>query len=106
MTNGRNWLPIASIAAAVVFLVVGTILVIYGTSGNVAVLLTLIVTTIPALIAAAYSERTSRDLDTLKSGNISEPARTALDEYHKELHGRDNINVTETEDRNDGRSAL
>jgi hypothetical protein len=75
----------------------------------------LIVTTIPALIAAAYSERASRGveqgnakIDTFTNGTLSENVRKTLDDYHQELHarGREDFNVFETKDEDNGRPAL
>ena len=110
-----KWLPVTSIFAAVVFLILGVILAIWGTSSHVAILMGLIVTTIPALIAAAYSERASRGvaentvrLNKLTNGELTEQVRKTLDDYHQEVHARvrEDFNLFETKDEDNGRSAL
>lgn len=73
-TNVPKNAPIFALAAAVVMLLAGAGVVVSGNGGknDGSLLVGLVVTTIPSLIAAGYAERTSRDV---RNGTVTEKAR-------------------------------
>lgn len=75
--------PLYTLGTAVVFVIVGAVLLVTGVGkeGNGLLLLGFIVSTLPSLVASAFSERVSRDV---RNGTVMEKAkegaRKALDE--------------------------
>lgn len=75
--------PLYSLATAVLLTTIGALVLIFGSENgsNTVVLIGLVATTVPSLIAAAFSERTARDV---RNGVLEEKARrgahTALEE--------------------------
>lgn len=67
-------LPYASLGAAVLLILVGGGVVMTGNGGENggAILIGLVVTTIPSLIAAAFAERNAKDI---RNGTVTEKAR-------------------------------
>lgn len=67
-------LPYASLGSAVVLIIVGATVVISGNGGENggAILIGLVVTTIPSLIAAAFAERNAKDI---RNGTLTDKAR-------------------------------
>lgn len=66
--------PLYALVATVVFVAAAVVLVIWGDleNGNAMMLLGLLVTTLPSLVAAGFSERASRDI---RNGVVVEKAR-------------------------------
>lgn len=73
--------PIFAMVSAALMLVGGVVVVLSGNGGknDGSLLVGLVVTTIPSLIAAAFAERTSRDV---RNGTVTEKARQGT---HKAL---------------------
>lgn len=67
-------LPYASLASAVLLIGTGAVVVMSGNGGENggAILIGLVVTTIPSLIAAAFAERNARDI---RNGTVVEKVR-------------------------------
>lgn len=73
--------PVLSIGAAVLFIIGAVAVVVsgHGDAGGGALIVGLVVSTIPSLIAAAFAERVSRDV---RNGTVTEKARQGA---HKAL---------------------
>jgi hypothetical protein len=74
-------LPYASLGSAVILIIVGASVVMSGNGGENggAILIGLVVTTIPSLIAAAFAERNAKDI---RNGTLTDKAREGA---HKAL---------------------
>lgn len=66
--------PVAALGTAALLIVAGVVLVLSGHGGanDGSLLVGLVVTTIPSLLAAGYAERASRDV---RNGTVTEKAR-------------------------------
>lgn len=85
-TPGSGNLPVYALAAAVVLVLaaLGSLLFVDPESKSTPqlyIVVGLIVTTVPSLIAAAFAERVSRDV---RNGTLKGKVVDALDEYHEQ----------------------
>lgn len=83
--NGQPNLPLYSLVAAVVFVVTGAGLAVFAPENNqnAAMLIALLVSTLPSLVAALFAERSSRDI---RNGVMTEKAREGASQAIQE-HG-------------------